>query len=225
MKQYIYQLFEQTGDLEITDIIFRLLVALVIAVVIYFSYWISHDGSVYSKRFNVSLVILTVLTTTVMLVIGNNIVLSLGMVGALSIVRYRTAIKDPRDTVFIFWTIIVGICCGVGDFIVVSLGSFVVFLILLFFGRIKNDNRVILVIRASRLSEKKIEAIVFKYFMHRANLQAKNTSRETVEYIYEMSRKTLTLSEKADKSITDAIYEVGNVDYVNLISQNEDISG
>ncbi|MGI6530126.1 MAG: DUF4956 domain-containing protein [Clostridia bacterium] len=225
MRQYIYQLFEQTGSLEASDILLRLLVSLVIAIIIYFTYWLSHDLSVYSRRFNVSLVVLTVLTTTVMLVIGNNIVLSLGMVGALSIVRYRTAIKDPRDTVFIFWTIIVGICCGVGDFIVASLGSFLVFLILLFFGRLKNDDRVILVIRASRSNEKRIEAVVFQYFMHKANLKAKNTGKETVEYIYEMSKKTFKNSDKEDKSITDAIYEIGNVDYVNIIAQNEDISG
>ena len=74
---------------------------------------ISHRGTIYSKKFNVSLVVLTVLTSMVMTVIGNNVALSLGMVGALSIVRFRTAIKDSRDTVYIFWTIIVGICCGV----------------------------------------------------------------------------------------------------------------
>ena len=66
-----------------------------------------------------------------MTVIGNNIALSLGMVGALSIVRFRTAIKDSRDTTYIFWTIIVGICCGVGDYVVACVGSGVVFLVLL----------------------------------------------------------------------------------------------
>ena len=64
--------------------------------------------------------LLTVITTTVMIVIGNNIALSLGMVGALSIVRFRTAIKDSRDTVYIFWAIVVGICCGAGDYVVAA---------------------------------------------------------------------------------------------------------
>ncbi len=63
---------------------------------------------------------LAVLTGTVMIVIGNNIALSLGMVGALSIVRFRTAIKDSRDTMYLFWAIIVGICCGVGSFFVAA---------------------------------------------------------------------------------------------------------
>ena len=76
----------------------------------------------------------------VMTVIGNNIALSLGMVGALSIIRFRTSIKDSRDTVYIFWTIIIGICCGVGDFIVAAAGSSTVFLVLLLFGRVKKEN-------------------------------------------------------------------------------------
>ena len=90
---------------------------------------------------------LTVLTAMVMTVIGNNLALSLGMVGALSIVRFRTAIKDSRDTAYIFWTIIAGICCGAGDYLVAGIGSVIVFLIMVLFGRIRNDNRILLVIR------------------------------------------------------------------------------
>ena len=77
------------------------------------AYRFSHSGAVYSARFNVSLLMMTLITTMIMNVIGNNISLSLGMVGALSIVRFRTAIKDTRDTAYIFWCIAVGICCGV----------------------------------------------------------------------------------------------------------------
>ena len=71
------------------------------------------------------------------LLVGNNIALSLGMVGALSIVRFRTAIKDSRDTLYIFWTVIVGICCGVGDYLVAAIGSAITFVVLLIFGLIK----------------------------------------------------------------------------------------
>lgn len=93
----------------------RMAVAAVIACFIFLSYRLSHSGSIYSMKFNVSLAVLTLITTTVMIVIGNNIALSLGMVGALSIVRFRTAIKDSRDTIYIFWAIVVGICCGAGS--------------------------------------------------------------------------------------------------------------
>lgn len=141
-------MFEETGSLNTEQIILNILVAVILGGVIYLSYYFTHAGGVYSKKFNVSLITLTVLTATVMTVIGNNIALSLGMVGALSIVRFRTAIKDSRDTTYIFWTIIVGICCGVGDYVVACVGSGVVFLVLLVLGRVKNDNRILLIIRA-----------------------------------------------------------------------------
>lgn len=91
-------MFEETGSLNTEQIILNILVAVILGVVIYLSYYFTHAGGVYSKKFNVSLITLTILTATVMTVIGNNIALSLGMVGALSIVRFRTAIKDSRDT-------------------------------------------------------------------------------------------------------------------------------
>ncbi len=102
MRKALLELFENTGDLEFEAILLRMVVATVIAFFIFLSYKISHEGTIYSKKFNVSLMVLTVITTAVMIVIGNNIALSLGMVGALSIVRFRTAIKDSRDTVYIF---------------------------------------------------------------------------------------------------------------------------
>ena len=102
MKQLLLELFEESGSLDPQAILLRLAMAMVIGAFIFLSYRLSHEGSIYSRKFNVSLVAMTVITTTVMVVIGNNIALSLGMVGALSIVRFRTAIKDSRDTIYIF---------------------------------------------------------------------------------------------------------------------------
>ena len=201
MKNYLYSMFEETGSLNTEQIILNILVAVILGGVIYLSYYFTHAGGVYSKKFNVSLITLTVLTATVMTVIGNNIALSLGMVGALSIVRFRTAIKDSRDTTYIFWTIIVGICCGVGDYVVACVGSGVVFLVLLVLGRVKNDNRILLIIRGARNMERRMEAIVFDYFEAKAMLRVKNTSRESIELIYEMPRKIYLLSNKKEKSI------------------------
>ncbi|MCD7722324.1 MAG: DUF4956 domain-containing protein [Clostridiales bacterium] len=225
MKKYLLELFDSTGDLSVQQILLHLSVAAIIGLVIYISYRLSHDGAVYSKKFNVSLVILTVLTATVMTVIGNNIVLSLGMVGALSIVRFRTAIKDSRDTVYIFWTIIVGICCGVGYYEVAGIGSAFAFVILLLFGRIKNDNRMLIIIRCARANEERIQALIFKYFARRATLMVKNTTNDNIEFIYEISKRNLKLEEKQGKSITDAVYEIGNVDYINIVMQSDEITG
>ena len=98
MKEKIYSLFAEQGDMPWEQILANIGVSALIGMFIFISYAISHRGTIYSKKFNASLVILTVLTGTVMTVIGNNIALSLGMVGALSIVRFRTAVKDSRDT-------------------------------------------------------------------------------------------------------------------------------
>ena len=176
MKKELFELFGKSSDLSLENIITRLAVATVIACFIFLSYRISHDGSIYSKKFNVSLAALTVITTTVMIVIGNNLAMSLGMVGALSIVRFRTAVKDSRDTVYIFWTIVAGICCGAGDYLTASAGSAFVFVLLLLFGRIRNDNRVLLIIRTARMNEERVEALIFQYFSRKATLRVKNTT-------------------------------------------------
>ena len=230
MREYLHQILETSGgDLSAGTIALRLGVAAVIAAFIFLSYRLSHSGSVYSAKFNVTLAALTVITTTVMIVIGNNIALSLGMVGALSIVRFRTAIKDSRDTAYIFWAIVVGICCGAGDYLVAAAGSAVVFLVLLLFGRIRTDNRVLLILRAARINEAKVEALIFQYYDRKAILRAKNTTEGSVEFIYELNGRYLErpVSEKAasGKSITDAVYELGGVEYFNIVTQNDDISG
>ncbi len=229
MRKALLELFENTGDLEFEAILLRMVVATVIAFFIFLSYKISHEGTIYSKKFNVSLMVLTVITTAVMIVIGNNIALSLGMVGALSIVRFRTAIKDSRDTVYIFWTIVAGICCGAGDFLVAAVGSAFAFFVLLLFGRIKNDNRVLLIIRASRANEERIEALIFQYYAHKANMRVKNTTETSVEFIYELSNRLVGQgknrpSGKNGKTITHALYEIGGIEYCNLVQQNDEIS-
>ena len=223
MREYLLELLESTGQLTLETIVTRLGAASILACFIFLSYWLSHDGSIYSKKFNVSLVALTVITTTVMIVIGNNIALSLGMVGALSIVRFRTAIKDSRDTVYIFWAIVVGICCGSGDYLVAGVGSAFAFVLLLLFGRVRNDSRMLLIIRAARTSEGRIEGLVFQRFARKATLRVKNTTEDSVEFIFEMTRKTLDRGSK-DKSIADALYEAGGVEYVNIVAQNDEIS-
>ena len=224
MKEYIYAMFEESGALTIDEIILHIFVAFLLGLVIYLSYFFSHSGGVYSKKFNISVLTLTVLTATVMTVIGNNIALSLGMVGALSIIRFRTAVKDTRDTVYIFWTMIVGICCGVGDYIVAIAGSAMVFVILLFFGRIKNDNRMLIVIRGNRSLERNIEALIYEYFNARATLRVKNTTLDQIELIFEVSRRIYESADKKEKSVVEALYELKGINCVNVVAQNDEIS-
>ena len=159
-----------------------------------------------------------------MTVIGNNIALSLGMVGALSIVRFRTAIKDSRDTVYIFWAIIIGICCGVGDYLVASIGSAVTFFVIFILGCIKSDNRILLIVRADRAKQPMIKSQVYKLFSGKAILRVENTTQDTVELIYELTQKMVRKAEKGEVNITDSIYKLENIEYVNLVMQNDEIS-
>lgn len=225
MKQSIIDLLGKQNDLTWQQILINIVFSALLGVLIYLSYYLSHRGTIYSKKFNLSLVVLTVLTGTVMTVIGNNLALSLGMVGALSIVRFRTAIKDARDTMYIFWAIIVGICCGVSDFLVAGIGSGIVFALLLIFGSIKNDKRMLLIIRADRVQQESIQAAVFNIFERRAIMRVRNTTKDKVEMIYEISSEILRRAEVGKHSICDKIYELGNIEYVNVVMQNDEISG
>lgn len=224
MRQELLELFGSSNDLTLRTIVVRLMMAAILACFISLSYRISHDGSIYSKKFNVSLAALTVITTTVMIVIGNNLAMSLGMVGALSIVRFRTAVKDSRDTVYIFWTIVAGICCGAGDYMTASLGSAFTFALLLLLGRIRSDRRVLLIIRGTRTVEARVEALVFQYFSRKATLRVKNTTADTVEFIFELNQKYLDKKQGTRKEITDEIYALGGIEYFNMVMQNDDIS-
>ncbi len=225
MRSQIFNLIKDQTTLTWEQIAANILVSGIIGFLIFISYMISHRGTIYSKKFNVSLVVLTVLTSMVMTVIGNNVALSLGMVGALSIVRFRTAIKDSRDTVYIFWTIIVGICCGVGDFIVAGIGSVFVFILLLIFGAIKNNNRMLVIIRGARTKEAQIQAVMYKFFGAKAVLRVKNSTESSIEFIYEITAKLLSQAERKNNvGICDEIYRLGNIEYVNTVMQNDEIS-
>ena len=223
MKETIFDLLSQQGDMTWQQITAHICVSILLGLLIFLSYTISHKGTIYSKKFAVTLVVLTVMTGTVMTVIGNNIALSLGMVGALSIVRFRTALKDSRDTAYVFWTIIVGICCGVGDYLVAAIGSAAIFQVLLVLGSVRSDTRMLLIIRANRNCSDGVESLVFRCFSRRAVLRVKNTTAQSVEYIYELSRKALDRAQADHPHLTEDIYALGDVESVNFVAQSDEI--
>lgn len=235
MSKHLYEIIGSSGSLSTEDIVIRMAVSVLFGIVIFFSYRITHTGSVYSQKFNISLLTLTILTTMVMTVIGNNIALSLGMVGALSIIRFRTSIKDSRDTVYIFWTIIIGICCGVGDFTVAAIGSSAVFLVLLFFGRVRDENRILLIVRADRTQSEPIRKILFAYFVHAPEAKVQNTTPEKIELIYELNRNMMNEAKKRElkeaaknqrqaQTLLDKIYALDGIDYANIVAQKDEIT-
>lgn len=225
MKETLLKyLQEGTAIVPIEQTALNFFMAIIFSLVIYLSYRFSHSRAVYSARFNVSLVMLVIITTMVMAVIGSNVALSLGMVGALSIVRFRTAIKDPRDAVYIFWCIVVGICCGVSEYLTVAIGSAIIFLFLLIFGYVKANDRFLLVIHGKIDEEEAIEKAVLVYYDGKATMRVKNSTNERIEYIYELSQAIIDKSSKREKSITKELYKIDGVSSVNIVCQNEDIN-
>lgn len=225
MSELLNEIFETTGVLTFEQIVINIVMALILGLVIYLSYMYTHSGTIYSSKFNVSLVMLTLVTAIIMTVIQNNIALSLGTIGALSIVRFRTAIKDPRDTIYIFWAISMGLCCGISTFTIAVVGTVIIFLYLLFFGKIKNSDRLLLVVRADRKVMSEIESTIYSCFAGKVNLRVKNTSQDKCELIYELSMKTYKKSIKNEFSIIDEIYKIKNIDYANIVAQNDEING
>lgn len=205
-------------------VLVTLLIAFAIGVFIFWIYKMNFRGVMYSQNYALSLVLLCIITAPVVLCIRQSLALSLGMVGALSIVRFRTAIKDPRDTTYIFWAIICGICCGVGMFLAAAIGSVAVFVVLLILGRVRNDVRTLLIVRAARTQELPIEGKVYEYFGGRAVQRVKNTTETDVEFMFELSRGMLDRAQKkAERPITDELYALGGIDYVNIVAQNDEI--
>ena len=215
---------ENIATISILDMVIAMVLAFLLGVFIFFIYKNSYSGVMYSASFGVTLIALSLITTLLIMTVVSNIVLSLGMVGALSIVRFRTAIKDSRDTVYIFWSIIVGICCGVGDYAVACIGSAVTFAVILLLGCIKSDNRMLLIIRAHRSKQEPIKAQVYKLFRAKATLRVENTTEDTVELIYEITQKLLRRAEQTTPDIPGSIYSLGSIDYVNLVMQNDEVS-
>ncbi|WP_226668797.1 DUF4956 domain-containing protein [Metabacillus litoralis] len=158
-------ILEKTGSISIIDSLIGLLVAFFIGLFIYVVYKKTFSGVIYSHTFNISLIIMSMATSLIIMGISSNVLLSLGMVGALSIVRFRTPIKDPMDIVYLFWAIIVGILCGAGFIILAIIGSVLIGLVLIIFvNKIKIENPYLLVVRYQDISvEKSLNHIISEH--------------------------------------------------------------
>lgn len=220
MKNNLLQLLQDQGDLTAEQILTRIGMTLLLGLLIFFSYAISHRGTIYSRKFNVSLVMLAVLTGTVMIVIGSNIALSLGMVGALSIVRFRTAIKEPMDIAFLFWAIAAGIVLAAGLIPLAVVGSLFVGVVLLVFSRQKNgESPYILVVHcADQDVEGQVRALV-EARVRRLNLKSKSVAPGQIELNYEVRLR------EADTEFVNELGAMEGVGNVVLVSYNGDYMG
>ncbi|ADL34252.1 hypothetical protein bpr_I1515 [Butyrivibrio proteoclasticus B316] len=224
MKSTIFNFLSTSNTaMSYENVLLNFVAATIIGLVIFLCYKLTHSRAVYSAKFNVSLLMMTVITTLVMSVIGNNIALSLGMVGALSIVRFRTAIKDVRDTAYIFWCIAVGICCGVSEYFLVGVGSLVIFLVLLLLGAVHSDDVYLISVKADRNAENDISMLMTNAFRGKANMRVNNSNSKSCELIYEVTGKMLKKKVNG-QDIKEELYNIDSVSMVNIICQSEEIS-
>lgn len=189
-----------TSSITLQTVLMCIGCTVLIAIYIYFIYKIINRNAFYNKGFNISLVIIAVITAAIILTIQSNIVVSLGMVGALSIVRFRTAIKDPMDLAFLFWSISAGIICGAGFAgIAVVASLFVTLLIVLFSSSFKAASTLMLVVNAD--SHKREDEIMkaVREFCKYSRTRARNVSKNGLNIAIEV--KTNEPSELIDKLI------------------------
>jgi len=219
MKKVLEELVQMQVKMPIQTVLLVLIIAFLVSLIIYLTYKNTYSGVMYNPRFNVSLIMITMITTIVMVVIGSNISVSLGMVGALSIIRFRTAVKDPRDTAFIFWGVVSGLACGTQNYTIVLVGSIFICLILFLFKKLATkDNKYILIVKG-KFDITAIEKAIknnLKYY----NCKGKYVTKDNIELIYDIRFK----KEMNDK----VIYEIGKVsgvNTVNIVASNTDTMG
>ena len=147
---------------QVVPLLATVTLAFFIGLFVYLIYRLTFSGVIYSKTFNMSLVMLTMVSAMVILFMSNNLKLSLGMVGALSIVRFRTAIKDPIDTVFMFWAIGEGIALGAGFILAAIIGAILIgiFMLLLASSKKKASLPYLLILHYEELASKQIKSMV-----------------------------------------------------------------
>ncbi len=193
-KKFLEQFALGTQDLTLSRVLITLSVAFVIGLFIYYIYKRTFNGVLYSRNFNVSLVMISMVTSLIILPITSNLTLSLGMVGALSIVRFRTAVKEPIDTVFMFWAIAVGITTGAGFFYVAISGSLLIGIILLFLSliKVKGTTPYLLVIHHDHHSIQEVARVLRQLPKHK--LKSKTVTRDGIELTIEIQLKDDTTS-------------------------------
>lgn len=211
---------ENISSVTILDMILALALAFGLGMFIFLIYKKTFSGVMYSSSFGVTLVALTMITTLVILAVTSNVVLSLGMVGALSIVRFRTAIKEPLDIAFLFWSIAVGIVLAAGMIPLVVFGSVVIGIVLLVFANKKSHlNPYIVVIRCED-HDSEVRAMEFlKKQARRCVLKSKTAQKGSIELNAEIRMK------EDNSDFVNILAEMNGVSSAVLVSYNGEYMG
>lgn len=198
---------ENVTAVSVLDMILTIVLAFGIGVFIFYIYKKTYQGVMYSSSFGVTLIALTMITSQVILAVTSNVVLSLGMVGALSIVRFRTAVKEPLDIAFLFWSIAAGIILAAGMIPLAVIGSVIIGLILLFFVNQKSHKNPYIVVISCEDHESEIEAM---------------------DYLQQKVERCIVKSKSARQGLVEINAEVrlkdDNTDFINALSAKDGVN-
>ncbi len=206
---------ENITEFSVLDTLLGLAVALVIGLFIFLIYKKTLTGVMYSSGFALTLVGLSLVTTLVIMAVTSNVVLSLGMVGALSIVRFRTAIKEPVEIVFLFWSLAVGIVIGAGMIPLAVIGSAIIGVILLLFGnrKIRNDPYLIILSCVNEQAESAALETLKKQTQHYI-VKSKTITANGIELTAELRAKN------ASTAFVNEISALEGIESATLVSYN-----
>lgn len=211
---------ENISSVSVLDMVLALALAFGLGLFIFFIYKKTFAGVMYSSSFGVTLIALTMITTLVILAVTSNVVLSLGMVGALSIVRFRTPIKEPLDIAFLFWSIAVGIVLAAGMIPLAVVGSAVIGVVLLIFVNRKSHINPYIAVISCDSRESGTEAELFlKQNTERCVVKSKTAQKGSVELNVEVRLKD------DNTDFIDAVSEMPGVNSAVLVSYNGDYMG
>lgn len=198
---------ENITSVSLLDMVLSLVLAFGIGMFIFLIYKKTFSGVMYSAGFGITLVALTMITTLVILAVTSNVVLSLGMVGALSIVRFRTAIKEPMDIAFLFWSIAVGIVLAAGMIPLAVFGSVVIGIVLLVFANRKSHFHPYIVVLRCQNHDSEQQATAFlQKQVQRFVVKSKTAQKGAIELNIEVRMKD------------------DNTDFVNILSEMNGVS-
>lgn len=206
-------------DLSVSLIAFTLLFSFVLSLFIFFVYRASYKGVMYSRTFNITLIAMTMITASIILAITSNIILSLGMVGALSIIRFRTPIKDPIDIAFLFWAVGTGIVSGAGLWLLALVSAVIIGIILFVFSKISDVRKPYLLVISYQTEEadvrvnKLVESEVKKF-----QLKSKVFDGEKYEITYELRERESTAA------LVNDLGRIENVNSVALLGYDGDFA-
>ena len=211
---------DNVNAVTVLDMVIALALAFALGLFIFFIYKRSYAGVMYSSSFGVTLIALTLITTLVILAISSNVILSLGMVGALSIVRFRTAIKEPMDIAFLFWSIAAGIVLAAGLIPLAVLGSVFIGLILLIFSDRKERGKpYILVVRCDNREAEKVAEGYIGEQVEKMSLKSKTVEAGAIELNYEVRLKD------GDAAFLNELAEMPGIRHTVMVSYNGDYMG